>query len=122
MRWATRSGVHVDRAACAWLLRRFVDAGAVFVFVEDLADVPPDASAFDIRGAELSHHGGDRSFETILHRHCIEDPVLWAWIATPERDALTDSAVHQAVDYRPITRYEIVGGYTAAALHEEVIP
>lgn len=34
-----------------------------------------------------------------------------AWIATPERDALTASAVHQAVDYRPITRYEIAGGY-----------
>jgi heme-degrading monooxygenase HmoA len=34
-----------------------------------------------------------------------------AWIATPERDALTASAVHQAVDYDPITRYEIAGGY-----------
>lgn len=34
-----------------------------------------------------------------------------AWIATPERDALTASAVHQAVDYRPITRYDVVGGY-----------
>jgi heme-degrading monooxygenase HmoA len=44
-----------------------------------------------------------------------------AWIATAERDALTASDVHQAVDYRPITRYQVVGGYTAPALAQEVI-
>jgi hypothetical protein len=44
-----------------------------------------------------------------------------AWIATPERDALTASDVHNAVECRPITRYDPVGGYTAAALTEEVI-
>jgi hypothetical protein len=47
--------------------------------------------------------------------------VLDAWIATPERDALTNSDVHRAVEYRPITRYDTVGGYTAAGLAEEVI-
>lgn len=77
MRWATRAGVHVDRAACAWLLRRFVDPDAEFVFVDDPADVPPDATAFDIRGADLSHHEGDCSFETILRRYGLDDPVLW---------------------------------------------
>lgn len=77
MRWATRSGCHVDRAACAWLLRRFVDPDAEFVFVEDPADVPPDATPFDMRGAELSHHGGDCTFETILRRYDLADPVLW---------------------------------------------
>ena len=77
MRWATRKDCHVDRAACAWLLRRFVDPDAQFVFVEDPADVPPDATPFDMRGVELSHHGGDCSFETILHRYELSDPVLW---------------------------------------------
>ncbi|HET6917489.1 MAG TPA: chromate resistance protein ChrB domain-containing protein [Acidimicrobiales bacterium] len=78
MRWATRSGVHVDRAACAWLIRRFIDPdGAVFVFVDDPSDVPDDATAFDVRGVELSHHGGDCSFETMLHHFSLEDPVLW---------------------------------------------
>ncbi|MDP9333229.1 MAG: chromate resistance protein [Actinomycetota bacterium] len=77
MRWATRTGCHVDRAACAWLLRRFVDPGAEFVFVEDPADVPAGATPFDMRGAELSHHGGDCSFETMLHHFSIVDPVLW---------------------------------------------
>jgi hypothetical protein len=77
VRWATRTGCHVDRAACAWLLRRFVDPEAEFVFVEDPADVPEGATPFDMRGAELSHHGGDCSFETMLHHFGIDDPVLW---------------------------------------------
>jgi hypothetical protein len=77
MRWATRAGVHVDRAACAWLLRRFVDPDAAFVFVDDADDVPADATAFDMRGVELSHHSGDCSFETMLKHFGIDDPVLW---------------------------------------------
>ncbi|TMR95055.1 chromate resistance protein ChrB domain-containing protein [Nonomuraea basaltis] len=77
MKWATRCGVHIDRAACAWLIRRHIDAEARFVFVDDPALVPADATAFDMRGAELSHHGADCSFETILRRYDLSDPVLW---------------------------------------------
>jgi hypothetical protein len=77
MRWATRAGIHIDRAACAWLIRRHLDPDAVFVFVTDPAEVPTDATPFDMRGVELGHHGGDCSFETILRRHDLADPVLW---------------------------------------------
>ncbi len=77
MKWATRSGVHVDRAACAWLLRRFIDPDAEFVFVDDPDDVPVDATAFDMRGVELSHHGNECSFETMLRHFNLDDPVLW---------------------------------------------
>jgi hypothetical protein len=77
VRWATRAGVHIDRAACAWLVRRFIDPAAEFLFVTDPDEVPADATAFDMRGVELSHHGGDCSFETILRRYQLEDPVLW---------------------------------------------
>jgi hypothetical protein len=77
MRWATRRHCHVDRAACAWLIRRFLDAEAEFVFVDDLDEVPGDATPFDMRGVELSHHGGDCSFETFLRRYELTDPVLW---------------------------------------------
>jgi hypothetical protein len=77
VRWATRAGVHIDRAACAWLLRRFIDPAAELLFVTDPDEVPADATAFDMRGAELSHHGGDCSFETILRRYDLQDPVLW---------------------------------------------
>ena len=78
MRWATRAGVHIDRAACAWLVRRFIDPDATFLFVGDPDEVPADATAFDMRGVELSHHKGDCSFETILRRYELQDPVLWA--------------------------------------------
>ena len=77
MRWATRPGVHIDRAACAWLIRRHLDPAAEFLFVDDPAQVPAEATAFDMRGAELGHHGGDCSFETVLRRHHLDDPVLW---------------------------------------------
>jgi hypothetical protein len=77
MRWSTRAGVHIDRAACAWLIRRFIDPDAQFVFVTDPIEVPSNATPFDMRGARLGHHGQDCSFETILSRYELTDPVLW---------------------------------------------
>src|SRR2546423_4774621 len=77
MRWATRAGIHVDRTACAWLIRRFIDEHAEFVFVHDIDEVPDDATPFDMRGVDLSHHGGDCSFETFLRHYELADPVLW---------------------------------------------
>ena len=77
MRWATRAGCHVDRAACAWLIRRAIDPEAVFVFIDDPDQVPDGANPFDMRGADLSHHGSDCSFETMLRRYDLDDPVLW---------------------------------------------
>jgi hypothetical protein len=82
MKWATRAGVHIDRAACAWLIRRFVDRQAEFLFVADPCEVPADATGFDMRGVDLSHHTlrdgrTDCSFETILRRYELSDPVLW---------------------------------------------
>jgi hypothetical protein len=69
--------VHIDRAACAWLIRRHLDPEAEFVFVDDPDAVPEDATPFDMRGVELGHHGGACSFETILGRYELADPVLW---------------------------------------------
>ena len=94
MKWATRGGVHIDRAACAWLIRRFLDPRAEFVFVTDPVDVPADATAFDMRGADLSHHTSatgleDCSFETILRRYDLADPVL-SWMAELVHEADLD--------------------------------
>lgn len=77
MKWATRAGIHIDRAACAWLIRRDIDPGAEFVFVTDPADLPSDATPFDMRGVDLGHHGTDCSFETILRHYELTDPILW---------------------------------------------
>ncbi len=77
MKWATRPGIHIDRAASAWLIIRFVDVDAEFLFVEDLDDVPSDATPFDYVGCDVSHHGDDVTFETILKMHDLDDPILW---------------------------------------------
>jgi len=82
MRWATRAGVHIDRAACAWLIGRFVDRHAEFVFLTDSADLGTDTTPFDMPGVDLSHHTGpdghaECSFETILRRYHLDDPLLW---------------------------------------------
>ena len=76
MKWATRKNCHVDRTACAWLIRRFVDPDAEFVFVSDPDEVPADATPFDIRGVELGHRDGRCSFESILVRYDLDDPAL----------------------------------------------
>jgi hypothetical protein len=90
MQWATRAGCHVDRAACAWLIRRFIDPGATFLFVTDPANVPEGATAFDMRGADLSHHDGDCTFETILRTYDLTDPVLWRIAAIVHEADLAD--------------------------------
>jgi hypothetical protein len=77
MRWVTRSGCHVDRAACAWLIVHHIDADATFVFTDDASDAPGDATAFDMVGVALSHHGDDCTFETVLRVYGLDDPVLW---------------------------------------------
>lgn len=95
MRWATRAGVHIDRAACAWLIRRDVDHDAEFVFVSDPDDVPADATPFDMRGVDLGHHGTDCTFETILRRYSLDDPVLWR-IAAIVHEADLEDEVYDA--------------------------
>jgi hypothetical protein len=99
--------VHVDRAACAWLIRRFIDPGPEFIFAADLAAVPAGATPFDMRGAALGHHQGRCSFETALASYDLaDDPALeeiahivheptWAMTATthpPHRASTCSSA------------------------------
>jgi hypothetical protein len=76
MLWATRRGCHVDRTACIWLIRRFLDPDASFAFFGDPAEAPEGAELFDVVGARLSHRGEDCSFETFLKDYELEDPVL----------------------------------------------
>jgi len=73
MQWITRERVKVDRVACPWLIRKFVDKSAEFVFV------PPDkvmeeakrlgAIPYDVKDVELGHHGKECSFEAILKKY-----------------------------------------------------
>src|SRR5262245_38184522 len=71
-RWVTRPRPHVDRIASAWLIKRFIDPAAEFVFAPP-ADFPADAVPFDAPGVELSHHGEDCTFETLIKRARLRD-------------------------------------------------
>lgn len=82
MKWATRAHIHVDRAACAWLIRRFIDPTAEFLFVTDPADVPADTTGFDMRGVALGHHNGRCTFETALLRFDLTADPAWKRSAT----------------------------------------
>ncbi|HVD04070.1 MAG TPA: chromate resistance protein ChrB domain-containing protein [Candidatus Dormibacteraeota bacterium] len=92
MRWATRSGYHVDRAARAWLIRPFLDSEATFLFVDDPDDVPEEVTPFDMPSAELSHHRSSCSFETMLSHFGLDDPVLWDLARIVHESDLADDA------------------------------
>jgi hypothetical protein len=77
--WVTRQGVHVDRIACAWLIRRFIDRNARFKFVSGKDYVPaPGELRFDMFEAEFTHEGDRCSFEVLLGRIGLGDPALQA--------------------------------------------
>jgi len=77
--WLTRSGMHIDRLASAWLIRRFLDPNARFEFVP-AGQIPPSSQEripFDIYGAFFSHRGEDCTFETLLKSFGLtDDPAL----------------------------------------------
>lgn len=80
MKWVTRSHVHVDRVACPWLIRRFVDSEAVFLFVPArmVAETAEREGAipFDVEGAELGHRDGACSFDAIIAKYELRDAAL----------------------------------------------
>jgi hypothetical protein len=71
-RWVTRPRPHIDRIASAWLIKRFIDPSAEFVFAAP-AEFPKDAIPFDAPGVELSHQGEDCTFETLVKRARLRD-------------------------------------------------
>jgi len=80
MKWVTRERVHVDRTACPWLIKKFIDSQAEFIFVstEKIEEVVKVQGAipFDAPGVKLGHKNGKCSFETIIEEYRLEDPVL----------------------------------------------
>lgn len=72
MRWATRARPHIDRCATAWLVKRFVDPRAVFLFIGPGESAPAGATPFDMPGAKYGHHGEDCTFETAVRLHRLE--------------------------------------------------
>ena len=80
MKWVTRKNANVDRIACPWLIKRFVDKDAEFLFVpaEEVYVVAQRAKAipYDVKGVELGHVDGRCSFESIMVKYHLTDPAL----------------------------------------------
>jgi hypothetical protein len=78
MKWITREKVKVDRVACPWLIKRFIDHEAEFVFLPKNTDwaAIEDGIVFDVPGCELGHHGEDVSFNSLLKKYEIHDADL----------------------------------------------
>ncbi|HTI55633.1 MAG TPA: chromate resistance protein ChrB domain-containing protein [Verrucomicrobiae bacterium] len=114
MKWVTRRKARVDRIACPWLIRRFIDPGAEFLFVPEAEVMETarreEALPFDVPDVELGHHGDRCSFDAFLDKYRLADPGLLA-LARIVRGADTD-----ARDLAP----EAWGLYAAASGFREI--
>ena len=100
MKWITRENVHVDRVACPWLIRRFVDPQAEFLFVpaDQVMEIAAreQATPFDVRGVELGHHDKECSFDAIVKKHGLESDPALVLLARIVNGADTDNSLwHQ---------------------------
>jgi hypothetical protein len=103
MKWITRSHVHVDRVACPWLITRFIDSEAEFMFAPkseiDRLVKATGAIPFDAPGVELGHHEGRCSFESIIVKYELKDPALLRMVKI-----IHAADISEDIDTDPIAR------------------
>ncbi len=102
MKWITREKVKVDRVACPWLIKKFVDKDAEFFFVPadkvQAEALRLGAIPFDVPGAELGHHGRECSFEAIVKKYKLTgDPAL-SLLARIVNGADTDNSLYEQAE------------------------
>ncbi len=97
MKWITREKVKVDRVACPWLIKHFVDATAEFLFVpaDKVMEIAEREGAipFDVAGVELGHHGAECSFEAILKKYQLTNRPALVLLGKIVNGADTDNAL-----------------------------
>ena len=99
MKWITREHVKVDRVACPWLIKKFVDKDAEFIFAP--ADKVMDeakrlgATPYDVKGVELGHHGQECSFEAILKKYKLTGNRALVLLGRIVNGADTDNALYE---------------------------
>lgn len=78
MKWITREHVKVDRVACPWLIKKFIDPAAEFIFLPSDTDWSKisEGVIYDVPNCELGHHGEDVSFNSILKKYGLKEPAL----------------------------------------------
>jgi hypothetical protein len=98
MKWITRERVKVDRVACPWLIKKFLDKDAEFVFVAADKVMPEakrlDAIPYDVKDVELGHHGKECSFEAILKKYGFTKDVALTLLGKIVNGADTDNTVY----------------------------
>ncbi len=98
MKWITREQVNVDRVACPWLIKKFVDPQAEFFFVPAervLSEAERlGATPFDVKGVELGHHGKECTFEAILQKYSLKDNPVLVLLARIVNGADTDNTLY----------------------------
>jgi len=98
MKWITREKVKVDRVACPWLIKKFVDKDAEFYFVPaeqvQAEAVRLCAVPFDVPGAELGHHGKECSFDAIMKKYNLTNDPALVLLARIVNGADTDNSLH----------------------------
>ena len=107
MQWVTRERPKVDRIACPWLIKRFVDPNAEFLYVpsEEVLAVAEQTGAipYDVPGVELGHHGAECSFDAIIKKYELSDPALLCLARivrgadTPDKDLTPESRGLEAI-------------------------
>jgi hypothetical protein len=99
MKWITREHVKVDRVACPWLIKNFVDKDAEFVFVapDKVMDEAKrlDAIPYDVKNVELGHHGKECSFEAILKKYKLTDNPALVLLGKIVNGADTDNTLYR---------------------------
>jgi hypothetical protein len=119
MRWITREKIKVDRVACPWLIRNFVDSEAEFLFLprETEWEKIDNGTVFNVPNYELGHHGEDVSFNSILKKYNLTEPAL-----------VLLGEIVRAADSRPTTPHPageglcwIAGGFGTLGLSDHEI-
>jgi hypothetical protein len=97
MKWITREKVKVDRVACPWLIKKFVDPQAQFLFVpsDKVMETAEGEGAipYDVKGVELGHHGQECSFEAILKKYKLDDNLALVLLGKIVNGADTDNTL-----------------------------
>ena len=97
MKWITREGVKVDRVACPWLIRKFIDPQAQFIFVpsDRILEVAAQegATPFDVKGVELGHHGKECTFDALVKRYNLDKDTALVLLAKIVNGADTDNTL-----------------------------
>jgi hypothetical protein len=115
--WLTRPRPEIDRVGSAWLISKFIDPKAKFVFAQSAQSVP-GAISFDMLDAEFSHHGDNCTFETLVKRFALADKAV-ARIGEMIHDADLDDAKFQRVECVGIDR--VLKGWAKQGLADEEI-